>query len=164
MGDSLFSVRSLWCGGSGTIRGQADIGLRPVTYDRTWQVTQNLLRVVSGVDLTLHGATQVMAPVRPVVGSVARKGAGADARNSVRSGQQVRPVSLLTIGVRGRPVAIGDHTVTVECRGTRGTHLVTGLRGGASGHADLCVRSSRRMPSEGVTASLARGDINRSVG
>jgi hypothetical protein len=35
---------------------------------------------------------------------------------------------------------------------------------GASGQGDLRVRSRRRMPSEGVMASLAIGAINRSVG
>jgi hypothetical protein len=53
--------------------------------------------------------------------------------------------------------------VTVERRGTHGTHPAIELRGGALGHVDLCVRSFRKMPSEGVTASLARGAINRSV-
>jgi hypothetical protein len=56
VGDSMFSVRSLWRGSSSTIRGQADTVPHPVTYDRTWQVAQNPLGVVSRVDLTLHGA------------------------------------------------------------------------------------------------------------
>jgi hypothetical protein len=40
---------------------------------------------------------------------------------------------------------------------------MTGRRPGASGHFDLRVRSSRKMASEWVTASLALGAINRSV-
>jgi hypothetical protein len=76
----------------------------------------------------------------------------------------VRSVSLLTIGTCGRQVAVEDRMVTIERRGTRGTHPAIRLRGGASGHVDLCVRSSRKMPSEGVTTSLAHRAINRTVG
>jgi hypothetical protein len=102
--------------------------------------------------------------VRLVVGSVVRRGAGADARNNVRSGQQVRPASLLTVGGRGRQVAVGDRAVTVERRGTRGTHPATGFRGGESGHNDLRVWLLQKKVSEGVTTLFDRGGINRALG
>jgi hypothetical protein len=122
---------------------------------------QNPLGVVFGVDLTPCGA---MSGHGTSASSRWLDGARADARDSVRSGQQVRPVSLLTVGGRGRQVAVGDRVVTVEHRGTRGTYPVTGLRGGESGHNDLHVRSLWKKVSEGITALFDRGGINRALG
>ena len=56
---------------------------------------------------------------------------------------------------------------TASLNGTCGRLAATGrIRSppDASGANDLCVRKSRKTPSEGVTAILAHGAINRSVG
>ena len=49
----------------------------------------------------------------------------------------------------------------VERRATHGRRRVTGRWQGASGRSDRSIRSSQNLPSEGVTASLAHGAINK---
>jgi hypothetical protein len=146
------------------IRGRADAGLRPVTYDWMRQVVQNPLGIVSAVDLTPCSAVSSHG-----TGVSNRWLGGVQGRRSERAWQcqvrqQVHPVSLLTVGARRRQVAVGDHAVTVEHRGTCGTHPVTELRGGASDHNDLRVLSLREEASKGVTALFDLGVINRALG
>jgi hypothetical protein len=57
-----------------------------------------------------------------------------------------------------------DRATRVESRTPRGWRSATGRLPGASDHYDWRVWSARKTPNDLVTNSLARGDINRSVG